>query len=196
MYTVHSQRIPPGSCCISVLSRGPLNIPTHPCHTFIQHGIKIVCLNCYLGSVNTSGQQELKLNSTLAAFLRATPPSAPHNSNLTVNSGQVRQSLVAAPSVYCWTLYPDDWHTCGMEISKETSKGERSGNKKMMLVHPTPCWPASTRFHSCSDCPPPFLLSRHSLEQWWIPVYHRLLWCTLSLVCCSAVSLFTHVSFL
>lgn len=66
VYTVHSQCIPSGSCCIWNLSRGLLNIPTHPCHAFIQHGIKIVCLNCYLGSVNTSGQQELKLNSVLA----------------------------------------------------------------------------------------------------------------------------------
>lgn len=30
------------------------------CHAFIQGRIKIVCLNGYLGSVNTSGQQELK----------------------------------------------------------------------------------------------------------------------------------------
>ena len=41
----------------------------------MQDGIKIVCLNCYLGSVNTSGQQELKLNSVLTQAV--SPPTPP-----------------------------------------------------------------------------------------------------------------------
>lgn len=113
VYTVLSLCISSASCCIWNLSGGLWTSQPSPCHAFIRPGIKIVCLNCYLGSVNTSGQQELKLNSALtqARFLRATPPSAPHNSNLTMNLGQVLRSLVAAPSVYRCSVYPDDSDT-------------------------------------------------------------------------------------
>lgn len=126
VYTTISQYIPSGSCCIWNLSRGLLNIPTHPCHAFIQRGIKIVCLNCYLGSVNTSGQQELKLNSPLsrAGFSSLRPSSAPHNSNRTMNLGQVLRSLVAAPSVYCCSIYSDDSDT---HVEWKFPKAEEKG---------------------------------------------------------------------
>lgn len=114
MYTICSQCIPSGSWYIWSLSGGIRNIPTQPCDAFIEHETKIVCLNCYLGSVNTSGQQELKLNSVLT---RASFPSLrPHQHLITVKHLPrfwARRSLVwaAAPPVCRCSIYTDDSDT-------------------------------------------------------------------------------------
>lgn len=148
-----------------------LNIPTRPCQAFIQHGIKIVCLNCYLGGVNTSGQQELKLHSSLtrAGFSVLRP----------------HQHLIAQTSPWIWAecsvvwllrhqlttaeFNPEDsWHTCGVEISKGRRKGEGSSLKLCEFILPRAGPRPPDSIHALTA-----LSLRHSLEQWWIPFYHH-----------------------
>lgn len=160
VYILPSQCIPSGSCSIWNLSTGLLNIPTHPCHVFIQHGIKIVCLNCYLGSVNTSGQQELKLNSVLtqAAFSMLRP----------------HQHLITRTSPWIWAKCFVVWllrhqftaaafilmtltHMWSGNFQRKKKKGRERSSLKAVQVYHTQSWIASTRFHSCLDCPLPLL---------------------------------------
>lgn len=113
VYTVHSQCIPSGSCCILNFSRSLLNIPSRPLsgiHPAWNKNSLFKLLPRQCQHIRSTGA-EVEQRANPSRFLCAAPPSAPHNSNLTMDLGQAHRSLVAVPSVYHCSIYPDDSDT-------------------------------------------------------------------------------------